>query len=335
MGEVTKQSNAKAVSGQGLNAPQNVSNIEGDISITQELIRNGTITFSFGHNSNTVTHFRQWNPFQDNNTVDRFLEGDLTSATYLFNYYKLTSVEYTFFISALTATRQNWQQGFVILRACFIPSTSRMLSHQELPCPKITSELQQLRGPAGADNTDWRGMLLQVQSFNPNTTGGFQNMFIRYFVKFIVEFIGRKWLPIPSLLNLLGADYLGKQLYTGSDAPVSNPDGAHGLIHSCKCPTQLSGQTSPTQTLACENESTDKEKSIPCGSKTELLGGSFNKHWKGYNKRSSSQVLELHQEKRSRSSREGGPTSITYKYKEQEDQERRDNGHDSVREKMQ
>lgn len=116
MGDVTLQSNAGGVSGQGLNPTLTVTNAgDHDFKIIQQHTRLSYFGFQFTTPDDTeVALNRVWRPFDDLAKEDRFLIPHI-QATTMFNYYRLMEVEYTFLIS-VASYNTGWDAGPAVFR---------------------------------------------------------------------------------------------------------------------------------------------------------------------------------------------------------------------------
>ena len=121
----------------------------------------------------------------------------------------------------------------------------------------------------------------------------------------------------------MGPNVLGFGPHNGTSTIKPRFDGATGGKHTGKPDTHVSEQSGTTSSLAGEDESTDQEDAIPPGYKTDVLGLSSNRHWKGHFRGHLEKIHPLYQRKRCCYSREG--SAIPGKIREEpEDQERRD-----------
>ena len=53
----------------------------------------------------------------------------------------------------------------------------------------------QIYSETGRDDTLWRGLYLQIDSFHSNTTGSDHQIFLPFVIKYTIEFSGQRWLP--------------------------------------------------------------------------------------------------------------------------------------------
>ena len=138
------------------------------------------------------------------------------------------------------------------------------------------------------------------------------------------------------MLDLLGSDILGRKHESGLDAPGVIQDGGSGHIDNWESGSSMPKQTKSTLPLAGEDEQTDQEESISTSDKGQLLRGSLNPRWKGYNKRGNGKVSEPHKRKRSTLHRERSPFNGDELFiQKQEDKVRGDYAAYSGREEMQ
>lgn len=86
-----------------------------DLHVTQEITCFSQISYTVGPGNNLVTNFRAWNGLSDTHITDRFLQGELSAARFVFNKYKLAKVQYVFFINHVGVTGGTWNPGIVIL----------------------------------------------------------------------------------------------------------------------------------------------------------------------------------------------------------------------------
>ena len=96
----------------------------------------------------------------------------------------------------------------------------------------------------------------------------------------------------------------------------------------------MQSQRGTTQTLADQDESTDQEEPISFGYKTNMLGCSRNRFWKGHTRGSNQKVHSVHKGKGSSYDRKGRAVPYALPIKECQNEERGDPGDDPGKETL-
>ena len=229
----------------------------------------------------------------------------------------------------LNPRTQMWDQQTYRDRpeSLYFPSTSRTM-RTPLTSPTTTNplfrsipRLEEIT-PPGEDS-------LNIDT-NSNPGPSSHTLFIPFIVKYTVGFYGRRWLPtLPSSdhrlfsRHLLGTNKLGTGPHMGTGAVKPRFHGHDGSKHIVKPSTSVQDQSGTTPSLADQDESSDQEDSISFTHKTQMLGGSNNRYWRGHTTGSYKEVHPLYKGKRCSYNREGHtipyPLSKESAYKERGD----------------
>lgn len=170
--------------------------------------------------------------------------------------------------------------------------------------------------------------------FGTNNSGATQIVAIPIIQKFTVQFIGRRFLPATTTLDLLGLDVVGEYDKARTDAAIINPDGRRNLKHSGKRSAHVPEQAGTSQALANQDDETDQKEPVSIVSKARMLYSSSNPYWRGHPKDCSGKIHKLYLRQRVGDCTEGAPNEFFNGKQKQEDKERGDNGADTRRKEM-